>query len=154
MALVLLVVLGLAAHLALRPQPLQRAAAWRRSALALVAWAVPCVLLFSPETRALHVDELSDGFSRGSLSCFAYGSALAAPSFALLWSLDREPRVSPRVGALGAGIVAIVANLILMLHCTSTQPGHLLVGHFAIGLVWFALAQGVAIWAERLAWVK
>jgi hypothetical protein len=145
--LVLLGLLGLLAHSALRPLPIERRAARLRASLAVVAWCLPCVLWFAPEARA-SADELSGGFAWHSLACFAYGSALAAPSFALLWALDRDARVSYRVWALAAGMVALLGNLILMLHCSITSPAHLLAGHFSIGLVWFA-AVSTAKWCMR-----
>jgi hypothetical protein len=138
--LLLLGLLGLVARSALRPLPLERRAARLRTALALGAWCLPLVLWFAPEARASS-DEFSSGFALRSLSCFAYGSALAAPSFALLWALDRGVHVPFRVWALAAGTVAIVANLILLLHCPSNDSAHLWAGHFSIGLVWFLAAS-------------
>lgn len=149
MGAVLLVALAVIAQSALRPRALTRATAQRRSVLAMVAWCLPCMLFFAPETRSLHVDDWSSGLSRGSLSCFTYGSALAAPSFALLWAFDRDPQLSLRVWALAAGMVAVAANLILLLHCANTQAGHLLTGHFAIGLAWFGLAAVAGRWTQR-----
>lgn len=152
--LFLLAVLVWLTHSALRPPPLERRAARSLSTLAMMAWCVPCLLLFAPETRALHVEDLSTdwgSWSRGSLSCFAYGSALAAPSVVLLWALDRETVMSFRVWALAAGMVALAANLILLLHCTNTHPGHLLAGHLSIGLVWFGCVSLAAWWTHRVA---
>jgi hypothetical protein len=131
--------LGLVAHSALRPLPVERRAARLRTALAAVAWCLPCVLWFAPETQA-SAEDVSGGFAR-SLTCFAYGSALGAPSFALLWALDRGVRVPFRVWALAAGTVALVSNLVLLLHCPNTNRAHLVAGHFSIGLIWFLAAS-------------
>jgi hypothetical protein len=147
--LFLLGLFGLVAHSALRPLPIERRAALLRSALAVVAWCLPCVLWFAPEAQA-SADEFSGAFAWRSLSCFAYGSVLAAPSFALLWAMDRSVRVPYRVWALAAGGVALLANLILMLHCPITSRAHLLAGHFSIGLAWFA-AVSTAEWCVRRA---
>ncbi|MEO6602713.1 MAG: hypothetical protein ABIQ16_22710 [Polyangiaceae bacterium] len=143
--LLLVALLGVVARSALVPMPLARRAAGIRTVLALVAWFLPCVLWLAPEARA-SADEFSSGFSLSSLSCFAYGSALAAPSFTLLWAFDRGVQVPFRVGALAAGSVAIVANLILLLHCPSNDSAHLWAGHFSIGLVWFT---AVALFGAR-----
>ena len=107
LGLLLLGVLAWIAHSALQPLPLERAAARRRSLFALVAWSMPCVLCLAPET-SLSADGLSSsGFALRSLDCFGYGSALAAPSFALLWAFDRGQRVPYRVWVLAAGLVAL-----------------------------------------------
>jgi hypothetical protein len=147
--LLLLGLFGLVAHSALRPLPIQRRAARLRSALAVVAWCLPCMLWFAPEAQA-SADEFSGAFAWRSLTCFAYGSACAAPAFALLWAMDRGVRVPYRVWALAAASVALLANLILMLHCPITSRAHLVAGHFSIGLAWFA-AVSTAEWCLRRA---
>jgi hypothetical protein len=147
--LLLLGLFGLVAHSALRPLPIERRAARLRSALAIFAWCLPCVLWFAPEAQA-SADDFSGAFAWRSWACFAYGSAFAAPSFALLWAMDRGVRVPYRVWALAAGGVALLANLILMLHCPITSRGHLVAGHFSIGLAWFA-AVSMAEWCMRRA---
>jgi hypothetical protein len=146
---VLLASLALVAQSALRPLPIERRAARLRSTLAVVAWCLPCVLWFAPEAQA-RGDELSGSFALRSFACFAYGSALAAPAFALLWALDRGVEVPFRVWALAAGVVALVANLILILHCPATNRAHLVAGHFSIGLAWF-LAVSLGEWWRRRA---
>jgi hypothetical protein len=147
--LLLLGLFGLVAHSALRPLPIQRRAARLRSALAVVAWCLPCVLWFAPEAQA-SADEFSGAFAWRSLTCFAYGSVFAAPACALLWAMDRGVRVPYRVWALAAASVALLANLILMLHCPITGRAHLVAGHFSIGLAWFA-AVSSAEWCMRRA---
>jgi hypothetical protein len=148
--LFLLGLFGLVTHSALRPLPIERRAARVRVALALVTWCVPCVLWFTPEAQA-SADELSGGaFAWRSLACFAYGSALAAPSFALLWAMDRGVRVPFRVWVLAAGSVALLANMILMLHCPINNRAHLLAGHLSIGLAWFAAVSAAEWWARRV----
>jgi len=145
--LFLLGLFGLVANSALRPLPIERRAARLRSALAVLAWCLPCVLWFAPEAQA-SADDFSGAFAWRSLACFAYGSAFAAPSFGLLWAMDRGVRVPFRVWALAAGSVALLANLILMLHCPITSRAHLVAGHFSIGLAWFA-AVSTAEWRLR-----
>ena len=128
--------LGVVAHSALRPLPIERRAARLRSALAAVAWCVPCVLWFVPEARANAAEFLSAGFGWRSLSCFAYGSVLGAPSFALLWVFDRGLRVpfsaSGRIGRRDGGRRRQPdPDVALPLH----QSGPiLLAGHLSIGL--------------------
>ena len=150
MGLLLLGMLAFVAHSALRPLPIERHAARRRSVLALIAWCLPCVLWFAPEAP-LSAEGFSDsGFALRSLTCFGYGSALAAPSFALLWAFDRSERVSFRVLALAAGMVALLSSLVLLVHCPSTQRAHLIAGHFSIGFAWFLAVSSAAYWKSRL----
>jgi hypothetical protein len=148
--LFLLGLFGIVANSALRPLPIERRAARLRSALAVLAWCLPCVLWFAPEAQA-SADDFSGTFAWRSLACFAYGSVFAAPSFALLWAMDRGVRVPFRVWALAAGGVALVANLILMLHCPITSRAHLVAGHFSIGLAWFAAVSTTEWWLRRVA---
>ena len=140
--------LGWVAQSALWPLPIERRAARLRSALAVVAWCLPCVLWFAPEAQA-SADEFSSGFAWRSVSCFAYGSACAAPSFALLWALDRDRRVPYRVWALGVGMLALLGNLLLMLHCPITNRAHLLAGHLSIGFGWFSVVSTTHWWLRR-----
>ena len=147
--LLLLVLLGVVVNSALRPLPIERRAARLRSVLSLFAWCLPCVLWFAPEAP-VHAENISSGgFALRSLTCFGYGSALSAPSFALLWAFEREQRVSYRVWALAAGMVALLSSLILVLHCPSTNRAHL-TGHFSIGLVWFIAVSSASWWRDRL----
>lgn len=146
--LLLLIVLALITRSALHPLPLERSAARLRTLLALVAWTLPCMLLFAPEAHAGAEDFSSSGFALRSLACFGYGSALAAPSFVLLYAFDRDQRVPHRVLASAAGLVAVLSSLILLVHCPSTQRAHLIAGHFSIGLVWF-VAVSIASFRRR-----
>ncbi|MEI9939521.1 MAG: hypothetical protein WDO69_20060 [Pseudomonadota bacterium] len=143
--LLLLGLLGVVTESALRPLPIERRAARLRSVLALVAWCLPCLLWFAPEAPVGAENFSSSGFAVRALTCFGYGSALAAPSFALLWAFDRGQRVPYRVWALACGLIALLSSLILLLHCPSTQRAHLIAGHFCIGPAWF-VAVSIATW--------
>ncbi|HYQ28159.1 MAG TPA: hypothetical protein VER04_13105 [Polyangiaceae bacterium] len=147
--LLLFALLGVVTHCALRPLPIERRAARLRWVLALLAWCLPCLLWFAPEVPLTADGLSSSGFALRSLTCFGYGSALAAPSFGLLWAFDRSERAPYRVWALAAGLVALTSALILLLHCPSTQRAHLIAGHFSIGLAWFAAVSIAAWWGSR-----
>ncbi|HKO51120.1 MAG TPA: hypothetical protein VJV79_25600 [Polyangiaceae bacterium] len=148
--LLLLGLLGVFAYSALRPLPIEPRAARLRSVLALIAWSLPCVLWFAPDAPVSADHLANSGLGTRALTCFGYGSALSAPSFVLLWAFDRGERVPFRVWLLGAGLVAVLSNLILLLHCSSTQKAHLIAGHFSIGLAWFAALSLGACWGSRL----
>jgi hypothetical protein len=147
--LALLGCFGLVEKVALRPPPIARRAARWWATFAVLAWCIPWVLWFAPEAQASS-GEPAGSFMCRSLACFAYGSAVAAPSFALLWAFDRGQRVPFRVWALGAGMVGIVANVILLLHCPLTNRAHVLAGHLSIGLAWF-VAVSIIDWGRRRA---
>jgi hypothetical protein len=138
--------LALVTRSALRPLPLERRAARHVWALACVAWCLPCLLWFAPRTAT--VADLGGNFALHSLACFAYGSLLGVPSFALLWALDRGKAVPFRVWALAAGTVALAANLLLLFHCPLTSRSHLAAGHLTIGLSWF-LGVSLIEWRRR-----
>jgi hypothetical protein len=146
----LLGLLGIVVHSALRPLPGQPRAARLCTVLALTAWCLPCALLLLPQAPS-SPDALSrSDFALRSLTCFGYGSALAAPSFALLWAFERGERLPRYVWALGTGLVAVLSSLILLLHCPSTQRVHLIAGHFSIGPACFLLVAIVSRWASAV----
>jgi hypothetical protein len=142
--------LVLVAYSALRLLPNAGRAHTVRSLLAAIAWCAPCALYVLPEAQ-LTAQDLNRSFALPSLACFVYGSALAAPSLALLWAFDRAPRMPSHVWVLGVGMVALVANSILLLHCPITQRAHLLAGHFSIGLVWLAVVSVLTVRRQRAA---
>jgi hypothetical protein len=146
--IVLALLLAVVLRTALRPLSIERRAARLRSALAVGAWCLPFLIGLVPEAQASG-QEWTRSFALRCGSCFVYGSALALPSFALLWALERGDPVPFRVWALGAGVVALVANLILMLHCPVTNRMHLAAGHLSIGLSWFAAVCLRQWWSDR-----
>jgi hypothetical protein len=143
--LLLVTLLGMALNSALRLLPTAGRAHRARSLLTAIACCAPGVLCLLQEAP-MNADDLNGGFAVRSLACFAYGSALAAPSFALLWVFDRTAHVPYHVWALGVGVVTLLANSILLVHCPISNRAHLLAGHFSIGLVWLLL---VSLWTWR-----
>lgn len=143
--LVLVAALAWIGSRALGTPPLERRAARFQWLLVVMAWALPCALISLMPGSMASAAESPSRFVAQSLACFGYGSVLAAPSFALLWALDRGPRLSYRVAALAAAAVAALANLILLVHCPNTQRAHLTAGHFSIGLAWVSAAV-IAAW--------
>jgi len=145
----LVALLALVLRAALRPLPIERRAARLRSVLAVGAWCLPFLIGVVPDAQASG-QEWTPAFALRCGACFVYGSALALPSFVLLWALDRGDPVPFRVWALGAGVVALVANLILILHCPVTNRVHLVAGHLTIGLSWFAAVCAREWWLRRV----
>ena len=69
-------------------------------------------------------------------SCFTYGAALVAPLVLLYWLFERRAAVPWGALVMAGGVVGVAANLLLHAHCPSANPGHLLLGHASIGVVW------------------
>jgi hypothetical protein len=81
-------------------------------------------------------------------SCFTYGAALVVPLVLLYWLFERRETV-PSSALVSAGALAgVAANLLLHAHCPSAHPGHLLLGHASIGVVW-ALALRLVYFSPR-----
>ncbi|MFZ5893287.1 MAG: hypothetical protein ACOY0T_19665 [Myxococcota bacterium] len=67
-------------------------------------------------------------------ACLIYGAAFSVPLFAGLWLFDRAERLSFTSLYALAGASGLAGNLILILHCPSRAPLHLLLGHATVGL--------------------
>ena len=133
----------LAVELVLVMWPLQLPAAPR--------WLVNAALIGPPLVLAglyalppAHTDHprslVPDGFGSmlaGTVRCLVVGSLLGAGVFALFRALDRGGARRRLLMAAGAGLAA---NLLLQLHCAVTAPSHLLIGHFGVLALCFAVA--------------
>lgn len=82
-------------------------------------------------------------------SCFSYGAALVVPLVLLYWLFERRDMVPLRALVAAGAVAGLAANLLLHAHCGSAHPGHLLLGHASIGLVW-ALALRL-VWGSPAA---
>lgn len=119
------------------------------SSMAKVERPLALLLLIIPAIAAL-VSPIGSAVPRAAMSfgvpafCFAYGAAFMLPFVALYWLFERRDRV-PVWSLVSAGALAgIAANLLLHTHCPSAHPGHLLVGHASIGVVWALLLAALA----------
>jgi hypothetical protein len=140
----LLAVLALAAVLCIReglgPLSRVRSTGWTL-AMSAVALALPIVLAAWPPA-----EPAAGGHGpvvAGALGCFLFGVATSAPLVTLLWLCDRSSRGGWRVFLPFAAASGLSANLVLGLHCASTEPAHLLSGHATLGLAWL-----LAFWAS------
>ena len=79
---------------------------------------------------------------RPALACLAIGLVLAVPVYGVLLLLDRGGSLRALPMALAAGLAA---NLVLHIHCPSTQPTHLMLGHFGAAAL---LLLAIALWAR------
>jgi hypothetical protein len=84
-----------------------------------------------------------------AVSCFFFGSALAVPVVALLWSLDRAERIRSRSVVWLGAVGGLGANAALTLHCAVDDHVHRLTSHAPVGV---ALMLGVASIVAWRAW--
>jgi len=105
--------------------------AWVRWGLTIFAIAVVAILVVIPVVN-IFAEALSDGLG-------AYWRNLFS---------DPDTRHSIML-TLIVGPIALVANLILMLHCPVTNRVHLVAGHLSIGLSWFAAVCVRQWWSRR-----
>jgi hypothetical protein len=54
----------------------------------------------------------------------------------LYWLFERREIVPVRALVTAGALAGVAANLLLHAHCGSAHPGHLLLGHASIGVVW------------------
>jgi hypothetical protein len=141
---VVLAVLALGAVLCIREglAPLSRVRSTGRTlAMSSGALALPIVLAAWPLAELAAGDPAR--VVAGALGCFLFGVATSAPLVTLLWLCDRSSRSSWRVFLPLAAASGLSANLVLGLHCASTEPAHLLSGHATLGVAWL-----LAFWAS------
>lgn len=136
MGLLLLVSLMVALRPLQRPG-LPRWAAPAAASASLLALAA--LYLVSPLEPYAVLDAAS---LRPALICLAIGLALGVPVYAVIALLDRggARRAMPMAAAAG-----LAANLMLHIHCPSTQSWHLMLGHFGAAAL---LLLSVALWAR------
>jgi hypothetical protein len=135
----LALMLALAVRLVLRP--LQSAAPSQRAvSLSLFGG------LVLPFACAAAVQMESGPVIHGSpVRCFVVGSALGFAFILVLRAFDRGELLTKSTGLLAAVAGGLAANAALELHCPSTDPVHLMLGHAMIGVALIAvLAAGRA----------
>lgn len=101
----------------------------------------------------VHADATPIALPRHPWGCFAYGSVFAGLLLIWLRLLDRGDRVSLSVTLLSATAAGLMGNLATHLHCASTEPLHLLLGHFAVLPAW-GLAYALVATCMRAAKVN
>jgi hypothetical protein len=121
------VLLAVAARLVLRP--LQTNAPPRGAYRTALGAALVLPALFAVSSHGVAGSPAGNAFS-----CFFFGGALGAAFVVLLRALDRGELRSGRSGLLAAAAGGLAANAALELHCPSTNPVHLILGHATIGV--------------------
>jgi hypothetical protein len=136
MALLMLVSMALALR------PLQRPAlpAWTVPAVVAGALALLAGLYLVSPLEAPHM--LDAATVKPALLCMAIGLLLGVPVYGALLLLDRGGSRRALPMAVAAGLAA---NLVLHIHCPSTQPTHLMLGHFGAAAL---LLIAIALWVR------
>jgi hypothetical protein len=119
----------------------------------LLGFAVACApigLFFwysAPAAHVAHPKSLPDqnigSMLVHALKCLTFGSVAAAAFYSVFRALDRGG--SNRL-LLMAACAGLGANLLLQLHCPSTSPMHLVIGHLGVVVLCF----GFAAWREQV----
>jgi hypothetical protein len=129
------VVLGTLYVLVLRQalRPLQAAPANRRHVAAIFAAGLVVPLLFAIFPADGPADTAYQAM-RTAAACFWFGAAPGAVLVMALRLLDRGAHAVGDVALLAAVGGGLVGNAALELHCPSTAPLHLLLGHATVGV--------------------
>ncbi len=116
---------------------------WRGPWPRIVHAGLVALVLLLPLAQVLDPGLMAEGAHGApttAVGCFMMGVLLGLPFVLTTWLVGRATRVTPSALVLLAGAGGLVANLGLVLHCLKHEPGHLLAGHGAIGLVLLAVA--------------
>jgi hypothetical protein len=131
---VLSVVLALAVRLVLRP--LQSPPASRRTLFLSLVAGLALPFVFAGMSQDEHA---AAALSSSALRCYLVGGSLGAAFMGLLFVFDRTELASRTTGFLAAAAGGLAANAALELHCSSTDPLHLMLGHATVGVALLAL---------------
>ena len=133
-------------RLALRPLHLPELG--RAPAVSAVAFGagLPVMLALLP---AAALPDPAGAAPRGILACFGFGALLCLPVLGPLLVAQRGGGRRWLALALAAVVGGLAANLALELHCPSTHPVHLLLGHAGVSVVLLALLLPVGGWLGR-----
>jgi hypothetical protein len=109
----------------------------RRFALALVLALATASAVLGVAALAGHDPGTSPGGATGHAgACFSFASAFTVSLLLCLWLLDRGERASSSAAVLAGATAGVFGNLVVHLHCASTDPLHLVLGHLAVLPAW------------------
>jgi hypothetical protein len=142
-------VLGIAVRQLFRPLTSIEKPGYELSAL-LGALLLPVVLALVPHEEAVLTSPASPIVAAGK--CLLLGLALGFPSAVFLLLGLRAP-ITEALGSdlrslwLSAGVMGLVGNLVLQVHCALTASDHLLFGHATVSLAWLGVLWAWSRWA-------
>jgi len=115
-----------------------------RRAVALgVLWALPALSLALPLSPPAGVG----AFHVATVACLGYGSVMVVAAVVVLGALFRRDTLLGARWPLAAATGAVLGNLSLVLHCSLSDVGHVLMSHVGLGVLAAAVAAlGAALW--------
>lgn len=136
----------------LRPLHLPAPRRHRTALLVGAAVAAPFVLALWPLGYVGAPAGEGSAFVVACAKCLAFGGALGFPVGVFSHVMRRDHVGGAAVAGLGGVVAGLVGNLCLQVHCSITDPAHLLVGHAPLLVLFGALAAWVGrASASRLA---
>ncbi len=146
-AVVLLSVLGASAGMGVwlvaRPPWRAPLGPARRGVALGVMWTLPALSVALPLAAPSGVGV----FHVATLACLGFGSVMVVLSAAVLGALFRRDTLLGARWPLAAATGALLGNLSLVLHCSLSDVGHVLVSHVGLGVLAAAVAAlGSAMW--------
>ncbi len=139
-----LLILGGTLVLALREflRPLNQLVRDRyRRALWGVVLAVPFFAAVSARASSAELQRV--GTATDAVQCLSWGVVFALPTAVWIVFAQRAPIRETNAMWLLAGVLGLVGNLTLHVHCALNDMTHLFVGHASLGLLW---AAGLWVW--------
>lgn len=143
MSIALFLTFSIALRPAYRP-PMSRAAIGALALAGLLLSFVVCVL---PMPGVDHPPMSAGELMPKAMPCIYYGILFGAPIYLLIRALDHE--VTRLAALLAASSAGLTANLGLHLHCANTHPGHMLLGHFSVAVMFLGLVAAVTVFFDR-----
>jgi len=146
MTLVLLAFAGPTVALILaatRPLYLSPLSATVKSALWLTALVIPLLVASLPATHIHPAMAITGGFAPVTLTCFAFGAAIALLVTGAHQLFQRRRHGDRDNTILAALVGALAAAIALQLHCPYSDNAHQILGHATQGIL---LVGGIFVW--------
>lgn len=143
MSVALLVTFAIALRPAYRP-PISRAAI---AAIALAGLVLSFLVCVMPMPGVEHPPLSAEELMPQAMPCIYYGILFGAPIYVLIRALDHE--VTRLAALLAASSAGLTANLGLHLHCSNSHPGHMLLGHFSVALMFLVLVAVATMFFDK-----
>lgn len=118
----------------------------RRNRIAFALGVLPTLTALWFEFALEHGASTLGATGKPAIACFLFGSFFTVALLVWLWLVDRNDRLSPSAAPLAAAAAGVFGTLAVHLHCASTEPVHLLLGHLALVPTWVLVLVAAARW--------